>query len=276
VKEKLWLVLRRSALLRRLYALRPFTLPMRAAAFLLVPSSSRKRVSVQKGPAKGLLLEVDPRWQHTAWDGSYEPEAMEAYVKCVKPGMLVLDIGGGFGFYALLAARAGANVIAFEPDPGNARSLADHITINHLEKRVRIVHQAVYSHTGHVTMAASEAASAHRNSSVRANGDSTTFGFEVACTTLDDYLGSDMEPGMVKMDVEGAESHVLRGADRTIRAFRPILLCEIHDGENATFAQDWLRERDYHCLWLEDATDFPKHLLATPREQSFSPADKSD
>lgn len=273
MREKLWLVLRKSGLLRRLYALRPFTLPMRAAAFLLVPSSSRKRVSVQSGPAKGLLLEVDPRWQHTAWDGSYEPEAMEAYLKSVKPGMLVLDVGGGFGFYALLAARAGANVIAFEPDPENARSFAEHVTINGLDERIHIVHQAVYSHTGQVTMAASEAVSAHRNSSVRADGAGTAAGFEVACTTLDDYLGSDVEPGLVKMDVEGAESHVLRGADRTIRAFRPILLCEIHDGENAKFAQDWLRERDYNYLWLEDETDFPKHLLATPRERSLSSLD---
>jgi|ERR1700733_7217752 len=270
MRERLWLALRRSSLLRKLYALRPFTLPMRFAAFLLVPPSSRKRVRVQGGPAEGLLLEVDPRWEHTSWDGSYEPEALEAYLKLVKPGMLVFDVGGGFGFYALLAARAGANVIAFEPDPKNARSLAEHVTINGLEDRISIVQQAVYSKTGHVTLAVSGGVSTHRNPSVRAVGAGTAAELEVACTTLDDYLVSSEGPSLVKIDVEGAESDVLRGADRTIRVFRPVVLCEIHDGENALFAQNWLRERDYDYLWLEDAERFPKHLLASPRARSFS------
>ena len=276
MREKLWLLFRRSTLLRRLYALRAFALPMRVATYLLVPSSSRKRVRVQRGSAKGLLLEVDPRWEHTAWDGSYEPEALDAYLKLVKPGMLVFDVGGGIGFYALVAARAGANVVAFEPDPENARSFAEHVTINGLEERIHIIHQAVYSHTGHITLAVSEGASAHRNASVSADRPSTRSGFEVACTTLDDYVGSNVGPGLVKMDVEGAESDVLRGADRTIRVFRPVLLCEIHDGQNAQFVQDWLRERDYDYLWLEGEASFPKHLLSSPRERSRSSLGQND
>jgi FkbM family methyltransferase len=266
MREKLWLTLRKSSLLRRLYSLPVFATTMRIGAHLLVPSFSRRRLPVQGGPAKGLLLEVDPRWEHSAWDGSYEPEALEAFVKLIKPGMLVLDIGGGFGFYALLAGRAGANVIVFEPDPENSRSLAEHAMMNRLEERIQIVHQAVYSHTGHLTLSVSEGASAHRNTSVRTDGGDTAAGFEVTCTTLDDYLGPNVGPGVVKVDVEGAESDVLRGADRTIRKCRPFLLCEIHDSENAEFARGWLRERDYDFSWLESEESFPRHVLASPRE----------
>ncbi len=271
MREKLWLVLRNSTFLRRLYALRVFALPMRLGTHLLVPGSSRKRVRVQGGPSEGLLLEVDPRWEHTAWDGSYEPEALKVFLKLVKPHMLVFDIGAGFGFYAMLAARVGANVIAFEPDPENARSLSQHVTMNNLGGGIHIIHQAVYSHTGHITLAASEGLSAHRNTSVRVHSDDPRAGFDVPCTTLDDYIGDNTGPGIVKLDVEGAESNVLRGADRTFRTVRPVLLCEIHDEENAQFSQEWLRERDYDCLWLEDEPIFPRHMLASPCERSLSP-----
>jgi FkbM family methyltransferase len=264
MREKLWLVLRRSSLLRRLYALPVFALPMRIGAHLLVPTSSRKRVRVQGGPAKGLLLEVDPRWEHSAWDGSYEPETLEAFLKILKPGILVFDVGGGFGFYALLAGRAGADVIAFEPDSENARSLAEHVAMNNLGKRIRIVHQAVYSHTGHVSLEVSEGVSAHHNTSVRAEGAGPATGFEVACTTLDDFLGSNAGPSLVKVDVEGAESDVLRGADRLFSSCRPHLLCEVHDELNAVFLQDWLKKRNYGFRWIETDPAFPRHLVAEP------------
>jgi hypothetical protein len=96
---------------------------MRVATYPMAPSPSRKRIRVQRRPAKGLLLEVDPRWEHTAWDGSHEPQSLVAYLELVKPGMLVFDVGGVIDFYAFVAARAGASVIAFEPDPENARAM---------------------------------------------------------------------------------------------------------------------------------------------------------
>jgi hypothetical protein len=88
--------------------------------------------------------------------------------------------------------------------------------------------------------------------------------YEVSCTRMDKLAEGLTPPNVIKLDVEGAESEVLKGAGRI---FRPVLLCEIHDDENARFAQEWLRERDYDCLWLEDEARFPKHLLASPRER---------
>ena len=171
------------------------------------PSRSRiesKRVRVQGGPSEGLLLEVDPRWEHTAWDGSYEPEALKVFLKLVKPHMLVFDIGAGFGFYAMLAARVGGERQYVEPDPENARSLSQHVTMNNLGGGIHIIHQAVYSHTGHITLAASEGLSAHRNTSVRVHSDDPRAGFDVPCTTLDDYIGDNTGPGIVKLEHQGS------------------------------------------------------------------------
>lgn len=262
MRDRLWLTLRKSRLLRKLYALRVFAGPMRFASYLLVPSSSRKCLRVQAGLAKGLLLELDPRWEHSAWDGSYEPQAVEAFMGLVRHDTLVFDIGANFGFYALLAGRAGANVIAFEPDPENASSLMRHVDVNGLAERIHIVRQAVFSHVGNLTLTASEGLSAHRNTKVGANHTDNSAGIGVLCTTLDDFIGTNAAPTLVKIDVEGAESDVLRGADRLFRSYRPHLLCEVHDDSNAAFVEGWLKERGYACSWIEEEALYPRHLLA--------------
>lgn len=268
MRERLWLALRRSSLLRRLYAHRAFTGPIRIASQLLVPSSSRKRVRVQAGPAKGLILDIDPRWQHALWDGSYEPEAVAAFLRFLKPGAVVFDIGAGLGFYALLAGRIGADVITFEPDPRNAKSVTRHLEINRLEGRVRLVQKAVFSRNGWLTLERSDGMSAHKNAWIRADLAETTGDVRVACISLDDFIASNPKPILVKMDVEGAESEVLKGADQLFRRYRPALLCEVHDEANAQFVQQWLGERSYRCTWLEQGDEFPRHLLSSPAESS--------
>jgi len=208
-----------------------------------------------------LLVEVDPRWEHAVWDGSYESRNAEAFLSLVKRDAVVFDIGANFGFYAMLAARAGAKVVAFEPFPDNSRNLSRHVDLNGLGDRIRIVPLAVFSRTGHIRLEISTGASANRNTKMCA--DDAAPGIEVACTTLDDFVDTTAPPAIIKLDVEGAESDVLRGADRVFRTIRPGLLCEVHDHANAAFVEEWLKERSYEYAWIEEGA-FPKHLLAWP------------
>lgn len=270
MRETIWIFLRKSSVLRKLYAHPILARPMRFASHLLVPPSSRKWLRVQAGPAKGLILELDPRWEHSAWDGSYELETAELFFTLVKKDMTFLDVGSGLGFYALLAGRAGANVITFEPDPKNAASVLLHVEINRLADRIRLVRQAVFSHTGHVTLEFSDGESAHHNTKVCAAPKVPAKAFEAQCTTLDDFIQASSAPTLptlVKIDVEGAESEVLRGADRLFRTSRIRLLCEVHDDTNAAFAHKWLKERGYGCRWIEKEPSFPRHLLAWPENE---------
>jgi FkbM family methyltransferase len=142
--------------------------------------------------------------------------------------MLVFDLAGVIGFYALVAARAGANVIAFEPDPENTRSFAERLTMNGLEERNH-PSRRVFAHVSHYDGGVARCVT-HRNASVGADRAGIGSGFEVVCKALDGYLGSNVGPDLVKMDVEGAKLDILRVADRTIRVFRLVLFCEIHNG----------------------------------------------
>jgi hypothetical protein len=70
----------------------------------------------------GLVFDLNPRWEHSAWEGIYEESVQQLFVKFSKPGTVVFDLGANYGFYAMLAAREGADVFAFEPDQENLAS----------------------------------------------------------------------------------------------------------------------------------------------------------
>lgn len=264
MRERLWLLLRNSKLLRKLYARRALTEPMRVASYFLLPSGGQKRLRVKKGPAMGLVFDLNPRWEHTAWEGTYEQSVQQLFVKSLKPGHVVFDVGANYGFYAMLASRVGAEVFAFEPDKGNAETLARHAEMNDLASHIHIVPSAAYSYTGSIALEPA-AAGSHGNALTRPRASETLNTVNVSCTTLDDFARASPRPDLVKIDVEGAESEVLKGADQLFRVCRPILLCEIHDDQNASFAEAWLGEHDYACTWLGQELSFPKHLFASPR-----------
>ncbi len=90
---------------------------------MLVPSSRRVQMEVQSGPGKGLILDVNPRWEHPFLEGEYESEVQDWVMKICRPGVTFFDVGANFGYYSMLATRYGANAIAFEPDSANAQPL---------------------------------------------------------------------------------------------------------------------------------------------------------
>jgi FkbM family methyltransferase len=266
MRERIWLLLRNSELLRKLYGFPFFAEPMRLASYALLPSSGQRRLRVRTGPAEGLVFELNPRWEHGAWQGSYEASVQQQFTEFIKPGLILFDVGANYGFYSLLAASKNARVIAFEPDQENAKVLKHHAALNGLIDRICIVERAVFSYTGHIALIPPEEVGVHGNAHT-IPGHSSQSTLQVPCTTLDDFIEHNPAPNVVKMDVEGAESEVFKGADRLFRIFRPVILCEIHDNANATFAQEWLRERGYVCQWLEDDPRFPRHLLGSPEER---------
>jgi len=88
--------------------------------------------------------------------------------------------------------------------------------------------------------------------------------YEVSCTTLDKLSKTHPAPTLIKIDVEGAESEVLKGAEELFTHSRPHLICEVHDPGSASFVETWLNTKDYELRWL-DGGDFPRQLLATPK-----------
>lgn len=266
MRELLWMHLRKSRVLRRLYSVPLLQWPMRVASSLLVPGSRFRLIRVQNGPGAGLLLRVYPRWQAALWEGDYEPVVQEALRSVLRPGSVFFDVGASTGFYSMVAARWGARVLALEADPAVALELQGHIELNGLADLIHIRRMAAYSHTGSVFFNAEVYADGRRNGSVSAQADSSSQQTEVPCVTLDECSKENLVPDVIKIDVEGGEVEVLKGAERLFTERRPLLICEVHHAANARWIASWLSSKRYRVQWLTDCDRYPCELAAFPEQ----------
>ena len=242
-----------------------FAAPMKSMSYLLVPSQEMRTLRVRSGPGRGLLFELNPRWEIPTWDGSYELEVQRVLQERLKPGSVLYDVGANIGFYSLLAARLGAQVFAFEPDVHNAESLARHARLNSFGAKIEVIRAAVFSTSGFVALEPAGSARGHGNAHVGTNTQHSNPTVHVPCTTLDDFAREHIVPDTIKIDVEGAESNVLEGAEKLFTHYRPHLICEVHDPANASFIEPWLKTRGYELRWLDTNNSFPRQLLAAPK-----------
>lgn len=270
MRDRLWLKLRRSRLLRRFYTFRIFSGPIKALSSLVVPSARKVRVQVLAGPGKGLVLQINPRWEHSLWEGTYEPVTQQLMERFCEPGVVFFDVGANFGYYSMLATRNGAQVIAFEPDPALAENLLLHTKLNGLQDRIQLQRIAVFSRAGEVYLDPAGENTAHGSAHVRTSAAPENGTVCVPCTTLDDFIRSHPAPGLLKIDVEGAESEVLKGAEETFESARPLVLCEVHDAINEEFIGSWLERKRYRTQWLDSSPQFPRQLFGWPVERCDS------
>ena len=243
----------------------------------ILPRGERVWFQVPTGPGRGLWLKVEPYLEERYLSGYPEPGVQEEILNRLRPGGCFYDVGAHIGFYSLLAGRLvgkGGRVVAFEPDPANAALLQENITRNNLGQ-IEVVPVALWSHGGVVAFrrSASEhsGVSSRRGAVVSANGQAPSDGIiEVQALTLDAFAENHPLPTMVKLDVEGAEAEVLRGAQRVISQTKPVLLFEVHHQQAATLLEDQLQQKDYRIDWLapHPGFAFPRHLLALPPECS--------
>lgn len=265
MREKVWLRLRSSQWLRRLSELPAIGAAMKSASLLLVPSHSIRFCEVRGGAGAGLIMELNPRWQLSTWEGRYEQAMQQVLAEHLGPGKVFYDIGAGIGFYSCLAARLGATVYAFEPDAQNADLVEKHAELNKLSGNLKVVRMAASSKSGPVNLRppAASRLTSHANSVVVEEACEDTI--QIESVRLDEFANEYPRPTLCKLDVEGHESEVLKGSDSVFRSVRPLVLCELHDAQNESFVGSWLVERGYQLTWLETGDSFPKHLYAAPK-----------
>jgi FkbM family methyltransferase len=154
-----------------------------------------------------------------------------------KDGGIVVDVGAHYGRYTLIAAkRIGpkGKVIAIEADPKNFDMLNKNIKLNELSENVITLNYAASSNKSKVKLSIPEMKSGHTiYSSIITSRASTEKFIEVNANTLDNILyenGILVEVNWIKIDVEGAELEVLKGAHNTLSKSKDIaLLIEIHN-----------------------------------------------
>ena len=146
----------------------------------------------------------------------------------------IIDAGGYVGDTALLfSSYTDKNIHVFEASPSNMDIIRETISLNHLDNIVP-VSKALGEKSGTATFSLGERNSC--NSLVERPGYNYPDHIEVPVVTLDDYVReNNIEVGLIKVDIEGGEQMLLRGAVETIRTQHPILLISIYHSANDFF-----------------------------------------
>ena len=146
----------------------------------------------------------------------------------------IIDAGGYVGDTALLfSSYTDKNIHVFEASPSNMDIIRETIRLNHLGNIVP-VSKALGEKSGTATFSLGERNSC--NSLVERPGYNYPDHIEVPVVTLDDYVReNNIEVGLIKVDIEGGEQLLLRGAVETIRTQHPILLISIYHSANDFF-----------------------------------------
>lgn len=143
--------------------------------------------------------------------GLHEYADMAFVLHLLRDDDLFLDLGANIGSYTVLASRVcRARSIAIEPDPRTISFLQRNIEANKIEDRVEIVETALGAASGLARF------SIGFDTTNRIVEDFSVTTREVRITALDSIVG-DRRPTMIKMDVEGYEAEVLKGARQTLK-----------------------------------------------------------
>lgn len=146
----------------------------------------------------------------------------------------IIDAGGYVGDTALLfSSYTDKSIHVFESSPSNMDIIRETIRLNQLENIVP-VSKALGEKSGTATFSLGERNSC--NSLVERPGYNYPNHIEVPVITLDDYVReNNLEVGLIKVDIEGGEQLLLKGAVETIRTQHPILLISIYHSANDFF-----------------------------------------
>lgn len=140
--------------------------------------------------------------------GLHEFEDMAFLLHLLRPSDRFVDVGANMGSYTILARGVcGAGTVSYEPVTATFERLQDNLRLNDaLDGRSRLVRAAVGSAPGTLKMSAGQDAMNHVVAAEEASA------LEVPVVTLDEDLFA--TPLLMKVDVEGFETEVFRGARR--------------------------------------------------------------
>jgi FkbM family methyltransferase len=193
----------------------------------------------------------------------FERNELEFILNVLQPGMTFVDVGANVGLFSLPAARKvqHGKVFAFEPTRSTYELLARNVQINSL-KNLRAFHSALGDYVGEAVLQVNVRGKDGLNTLGRPTHESSeVIGKEtVPITTLDHFMDRHgiARVDAMKVDVEGAELFVFRGAENLLRrADAPLILYEggfLSKGfDYHPVEQMWLLEKHGYCLFVIDS-----------------------
>ena len=199
--------------------------------------------------------------------GKQEPWMMLMWKKAAENNNVIYDIGGYNGIFGLVAAKANPNatVIIFEPSKINAEHIRQNIKLNNLQN-CSLQQMAVSDKKGIVSFSSKK---------TQGTADHITYITKGEEKNDDGVESIDLDslstvPDLIKIDAEGAEFSILKGAEKTLSR-KPQILLEVHPhylekyGVREEDLWSLLRNKKYGWWFLDSTSDLTSHYLVYPK-----------
>jgi len=232
-------------------------------------------LEVPKGDIAGFKLKFDPTgvWQQEMLQGTYDSELFTYLKRENLTGKTVYDIGAHIGYHSLLFSTYVGDtgkVFTFEPNPANVTRIKEIISLNpKIEKSITVLDMALSDTNGTTPFLSTNNIENGTSSGGFIDEASTIWtretytkkvGFkttDVQIKTIDTLVhqATILPPDVLKIDVEGAEQLVLKGAEATIKMHHPIILIEFHSIYSTFMCMQILSQYNYTFTVLKKEQD---------------------
>lgn len=171
-------------------------------------------------------------------------EAEPAFI--ARPGDIVFDVGANIGMYAIRQARRGGRVYAFEPNYDAFSRLKRNISLNNLENVIPVA-SAVHSKTGIIAFSMNPKSTLAGKVVISPEKSALSSHVDVEAVSLDDFADSIKCPriNILKIDTEGHESEVLKGAKATLAKTEKIVLEYHTPGQKAQITETLTKNGEF-------------------------------
>jgi FkbM family methyltransferase len=204
----------------------------------------------------------------------YEHETSLFFTKVLRPNDVIIDVGANAGYFSFLGSAIigpQGRILSLEANPASAAIIRESAKLSQRDN-IDVIQCAVSSHAGSVVF--------HVNGKKDSNGailttkttnmlllnDEKNIEFTVPSDTLDNILSEKNinSARIIKIDTEGHELHVLKGAHRFLKCgLVDFIICELNlpglarDGETQESLIGYMKTHEYDCFLLDHSGGMP-------------------
>ncbi len=198
-----------------------------------MPNFESKDLAIKSGPLKGFKWNLKSR-NNAFFIGDHEEDQIKFILDNLDDNGCFYDIGANAGYYSVAASlklKKENSIFAFEPMPHFIEMVNHHAKVNNINN-IKVFPYALSDKRGEVEFSNIQESSGNtyvQDSSLYQRSSDV---IKVKTIGLDDFLESTpgaQPPTIIKLDAEGAEFDVLKGAEQILKKYKPLMLLSTHD-----------------------------------------------